>query len=188
MKPGKLVVFSAPSGAGKSTLINSVMGEIPALRYSVSATTRRPRPGEIDGVHYFFLEREAFEAMIAAGELAEWNEVHGNLYGTPRSFLDSCTERGEHVVLDLDVFGKRRFDQVYPANLGILILPPSLDELERRLRGRGTDPDEVIQVRLRNARAELAAAELGNFRYRLVNDDFRQARDELVGILRAELG
>lgn len=187
MNPGKLVVFSAPSGAGKSSLIASVMGDVPRLRYSVSATTRQPRIGEVDGIHYFFLERDAFEAMIAAGELAEWNEVHGNLYGTPRPFLDECTARGENVVLDLDVFGKRRFDQVYPGNLGILILPPSLTELERRLRGRGTDPEEVIQVRLRNARAELAASEMGNFRYRLVNDDFQQARTELLGILRCEL-
>lgn len=188
MKPGKLVVFSAPSGAGKSSLIASVMGDVPRLRYSVSATTRSPRVGEVDGVHYFFLERIAFEAMIAAGELAEWNEVHGNLYGTPRPFLDECTARGENVVLDLDVFGKRRFDQVYPSNLGILILPPSHEELERRLRGRGTDPEEVIQVRLRNARAELAAADLGNFKYRLVNDDFQQARAELLRILMLELG
>ena len=188
MKPGRLVVFSAPSGAGKSSLIAAVMGEVPKLRYSVSATTRQPRPGEVDGEHYFFLERAAFEAMIAAGELAEWNEVHGNLYGTPRSYLDECTDRGEHVVLDLDVFGKRRFDHVYRDNLGILILPPSFEELERRLRGRGTDPEEVIEVRLRNARAELAAAEMGNFRYRLVNDDFQRAQTELLGILRAELG
>ncbi len=126
--------------------------------------------------------------MISAGELAEWNEVHGNLYGTPRSFLDECTRHGEHVVLDLDVFGKRRFDQVYPDNLGILILPPSFEELERRLRRRGTDPEAVIAVRLRNARAELAASELGNFRYRLVNDDFQGARSELLGILQIELG
>ena len=153
----------------------------------VDALDIEPCLGEVDGVHYFFLERAAFEGMIAAGELAEWNEVHGNLYGTPRSFLDQSTSRGENVVLDLDVFGKRRFDQVYPANLGILILPPSLPELERRLRGRGTDPEEVIEVRLRNARAELAAAELGNFRYRLVNDDFQQARSELLEILRTEL-
>ena len=99
MKPGKLVVFSAPSGAGKSSLISSVMTEVPRLRSSVSATTRQPRTGEIDGIHYFFMERMAFEAMIAAGELAEWNEVHGNLYGTPRPFLDGCTANGEHVVL-----------------------------------------------------------------------------------------
>ncbi len=188
MRKGKLIVFSAPSGAGKSSLISIAMREIPSLRYSVSATTRTPRAGEIDGVHYFFLTREGFEAMISAGELAEWNEVHGNLYGTPRPFLDQTTARGEHVALDLDVFGKRRFDQVYPDNVGILILPPSFKELERRLRGRGTDPEEVIQVRLRNARAELAAAEMGNFRHRLVNDDFDRSRKELLDILGMELG
>jgi len=188
VKKGKLIVFSAPSGAGKSSLIAIAMREIPTLRYSVSATTRMPRTGEVDGVHYFFLTREGFEAMISSGELAEWNEVHGNLYGTPRPFLDQTTARGEHVALDLDVFGKRRFDQVYPDNVGILILPPSFEELERRLRGRGTDPEEVIQVRLRNARAELAAAEMGNFRHRLVNDDFDRSRKELLDILGMELG
>lgn len=187
MNPGRLVVFSAPSGAGKSSLISSIMGEIPGMRYSVSATTRAPRAGEVDGVHYFFMTREGFEAMIHADEFAEWNEVHGNFYGTPRSFLDACTARGEHVVLDLDVFGKRNFDRVYPDNIGILILPPSPEELERRLRGRNTDSEEVIQVRLRNARAELAAAESGKFSIRLVNDDFATARDELLAFLRGEL-
>lgn len=187
MNRGQLVVFSAPSGAGKSSLINSVMPLVPGLRYSVSATTRKPRVGEVDGVHYFFLDKTIFRAMIDAGEFAEWNEVHGNLYGTPRSFLDQATSRGEHVVLDLDVVGKRRFDLMYPDNIGILILPPSIDELERRLRGRGTDPEEVIQVRMRNALSELAEAESGNFRHRLVNDDFQQARQELLDILRKEL-
>lgn len=187
MKPGRLVVFSAPSGAGKSSLIAAVMGEIPGMRYSVSATTRAPRAGEIDGTHYFFMTREGFEAMVHADEFAEWNEVHGNLYGTPKPFLDACTARGEHVVLDLDVFGKRTFDRVYPDNLGILLLPPSQEELERRLRGRNTDSEEVIQIRLRNARSELAAAESGRFSYRLVNDDFERARAELLGILRREL-
>jgi len=163
------------------------MDEIPGLRYSVSATTRAPRSGEIDGIHYFFIERIQFEAMIHADEFAEWNEVHGNLYGTPRSFLDGCTDRGEHVVLDLDVFGKRNFDRVYPDNVGILILPPSIEELERRLRGRKTDPEDVIRIRLRNARLELEAAEAGHFPYRLVNDDFEQARAELLTILRKEL-
>jgi guanylate kinase len=184
---GRLIVFSAPSGAGKSSLISSIMGEIPNIRYSVSATTRAPRAGEIDGVHYFFMTRDGFQAMIHAEEFAEWNEVHGNFYGTPRSFLDACTSRGEHVVLDLDVFGKRNFDKVYPDNLGILILPPSAQELERRLRGRNTDTEEVIQVRLRNARAELAAGEAGEFALRLVNDDFETARAELLAFLRHEI-
>jgi guanylate kinase len=184
---GRLLVFCAPSGAGKSSLIGSVIDEVPGLRYSVSATTRSPRTGEVDGVHYFFQTREGFQAMIQAGELAEWNEVHGNLYGTPRPFLDAATARGEHVILDLDVFGKRRFDELYPQNIGILILPPHLDELERRLRLRGTDAEEVIQVRLRNARIELEAAESGHFQYKIVNDDFAQARAQLLEILHREL-
>ncbi|HNY30804.1 MAG TPA: guanylate kinase [Fibrobacteria bacterium] len=184
---GKLVVFSAPSGAGKSSLIASVMPSIPSLRYSVSATTRKPRVGEVDGVHYFFLDRTLFHAMISAGEFAEWNEVHGNLYGTPRTFLDQATARGEDVVLDLDVVGKRSFDRIYPDNIGILILPPSIEELERRLRRRGTDPEEVIRIRMTNALSELAEAETGNFRHRLINDDFELSRQKLLDILRSEL-
>ena len=188
MTTGRLVVFSAPSGAGKSTLIQAALKAFPELRYSVSATTRSPRPGEVDGVHYHFQTRVAFEAMIHAGELAEWNEVHGNIYGTPRPFLDACTAIGEHVLLDLDVFGKRRFDLTYPDNLGILVLPPSLPELEARLRGRGTESEDKIRLRLDNARAELEEAERGHFAYRIVNDDIQRSVKELLAILVRELG
>lgn len=188
MTTGRLVVFSAPSGAGKSTLIQAALKAFPELRYSVSATTRSPRPGEVDGIHYHFQTRVAFEAMIHAGELAEWNEVHGNIYGTPRPFLDACTAIGEHVLLDLDVFGKRRFDLTYPDNLGILVLPPSLPELEARLRGRGTESEDKIRLRLDNARAELEEAERGHFAYRIVNDDIQRSVKELLAILVRELG
>lgn len=181
------MVFSAPSGAGKSTLIQAAMKAYPQLRYSVSATSRTPRPGEIDGVHYHFQTREAFQAMILDGELAEWNEVHSNIYGTPRPFLEACMARGEHVLLDLDVFGKRRFDATYPDNLGILVLPPSLDELEHRLRGRGTESEDKIRLRLKNARDELDEAERGRFEYRIINDDIARSTRELLGILEREL-
>ena len=137
---------------------------------------------------YHYLLNDLLSLFRVLFQIRAQDLAYGNIYGTPRPFLDQCTARGENVVLDLDVFGKRRFDQVYPGNLGILVLPPSFEELERRLRGRGTDADEVIEVRLRNARAELAAAEMGNFRYRLVNDDFQKARSELLAILRSELG
>lgn len=184
---GRLVVFSAPSGAGKSTLIQAAMKAFPQLRYSVSATTRAPRPGEVDGIHYHFQTRPAFEAMIHAGELAEWNEVHGNFYGTPKPFLDACTARGEHVLLDLDVFGKRNFDKHYPDALGILILPPSHEELERRLRGRGTESEDKVRLRLKNAIAELEEAEKGKFEHRLVNDDMERSIRTLLELLRTEL-
>jgi guanylate kinase len=187
LRKGRLVVFSAPSGAGKSTLIQAAMKAYPQLRYSVSATSRPPRPGVIDGVHYHFQTREAFQAMILDEELAEWNEVHGNIYGTPRPFLEACTARGEHVLLDLDVFGKRRFDATYPDNLGILVLPPSLEELERRLRGRGTESEDKIRLRLKNARDELDEAERGRFEYRIINDDIARSTRELLGILEREL-
>ena len=184
---GRLVVFSAPSGAGKSTLIQAALKAFPQLRYSVSATTRLARPGEVDGVHYHFQTREAFEAMIHAQELAEWNEVHGNIYGTPRPFLDKCTARGEHVLLDLDVFGKRRFDECYPDNLGILVLPPNLEILEKRLRGRGTESEDKVQLRLKNALSELDEAERGHFQHRIINDDMEQAIGEVKELLRTEL-
>jgi guanylate kinase len=185
---GRLVVFSAPSGAGKSTLIQAALKEFPQLRYSVSATTRAPRPGEVDGIHYHFQTRVAFEAMIHAGELAEWNEVHGNIYGTPKPFLEECTARGEHVLLDLDVFGKKRFDLSYPDNLGILVLPPDLQELERRLRGRGTESEDKVRLRLRNAISELEEAERGRFQHRIVNDDMERSIQEVFLLLRTELG
>ncbi len=187
MTRGKLVVFSAPSGAGKSTLIHAALQTYPQLRYSISATTRTPRAGEIDGVHYHFQTRESFQAMILADEFAEWNEVHGNIYGPPRPFLESCMDRGEHVLLDLDVFGKRRFDKTYPSNIGILVLPPSLEELERRLRSRGTESEEKIRLRLDNAVRELEEAERGSFKYRVVNDDIKRTTAEVLGILVQEL-
>ena len=109
--------------------------------YSISATTRKPREGEVDGVHYFFKTKEEFEKLIKEDGLIEWNEVHGNYYGTPKFFVEDMLRQGKRVLFDLDVFGKVNFDKVYPDATGILILPPSEEELERRLRGRGTDSD-----------------------------------------------
>jgi len=189
MTPGKPFVISAPSGAGKSSLINGLMDRFPTqLAYSISATTRKPRNGEEDGVHYFFKTPEEFQDMIAAGELAEFNKVHGNFYGTPRGPLDLLLDFGTSVVLDLDVFGKVNFDKVYPEAVGILIVPPSAEELERRLRKRGTDDEKTIELRLRNARDELAfAEEHGKYEYTVVNDDFETALEELIAIVENEM-
>ena len=148
----KLFVMSAPSGAGKTTLKDLVIREFPDMVYSISATTRAPREGEIDGVHYFFKTREEFQQMIAKNEMVEWNEVHGNFYGTPKSFVEKMLSEGKRVLFDLDVFGKVNFDKVYPEAVGILILPPSLEILEARLRHRATDSEDVIRLRLENAK------------------------------------
>ena len=183
----KPYVISAPSGAGKNTLINGLMNRFPGrFAYSISATTRKPREGERDGEHYYFKTPEEFQAMISEGELAEWNEVHGNFYGTPRGPVDSLLAMGMSVILDLDVYGKPNFDKAYPDAVGILIVPPSIEVLEQRLRGRGTDSEETIQLRLKNAIDELAFANAnGKYEHVIVNDDLEEALDTLAGIVNA---
>lgn len=181
----KLFVMSAASGAGKTTLKDKVIAEFPDIVYSISATTRKPREGEVNGVHYFFKTKEEFEQLIKENGLIEWNEVHGNYYGTPKFFVEDMLKQGKRVLFDLDVFGKVNFDKVYPEATGILILPPSEEELERRLRGRGTDPEDVIQLRLANAKKEMEFAKTkGKYEYTIVNDDLEKAADELRAILK----
>ena len=180
----KLFVMSAASGTGKTTLKDLVIKDFPDIKYSISATTRKPRDGEIDGVHYFFKTKEEFEQMIKDDALVEYNLVHGNYYGTPKSFVEKTLAEGNRVLFDLDVFGKVNFDKVYPDATGIFILPPSDEELERRLRGRGTDSEEVIQLRLANAKKEIEFAKTkGKYEYTIVNDDLQKAADELRAIL-----
>ena len=177
--------MSAASGAGKTTLKDKVIGEFPDIVYSISATTRKPREGEVDGVHYFFKTKEEFEKLIKEDGLIEWNEVHGNYYGTPKFFVEDMLRQGKRVLFDLDVFGKVNFDKVYPDATGILILPPSEEELERRLRGRGTDSEEVIRLRLENAKKEMEFAKTkGKYEYTIINDDLERAANELRAILK----
>jgi guanylate kinase len=181
----KLFVMSAASGAGKTTLKDMVIKDFPDIKYSISATTRKPREGEIDGVHYFFKTKEEFEQMIKDNALVEYNLVHGNYYGTPKSFVEKTLAEGNRVLFDLDVFGKVNFDKVYPDATGIFIMPPSDEELERRLRGRGTDSEDVIQLRLANAKKEIEFAQTkGKYEYTIVNDDLNKAADELRAILK----
>ena len=181
----KLFVMSAASGAGKTTLKDKVIGEFPDIVYSISATTRKPRDGEVNGVHYFFKTKEEFEKLIKEDGLIEWNEVHGNYYGTPKFFVEDMLRQGKRVLFDLDVFGKVNFDKVYPDATGILILPPSEEELERRLRGRGTDSEEVIRLRLENAKKEMEFAKTkGKYEYTIINDDLERAANELRAILK----
>jgi guanylate kinase len=181
----KLFVMSAASGAGKTTLKDLVIKDFPDIKYSISATTRKPREGEVNGVHYFFKTKEEFEKLIKEDGLIEWNEVHGNYYGTPKSFVEQTLAEGNRVLFDLDVFGKVNFDKVYPDATGILILPPSEEELEKRLRGRGTDSEEVIQLRLHNAKKEMEFAKTqGKYEYIIINDDLQRAANELREILK----
>lgn len=169
---GKIVVISAPSGCGKSTIINSILGtgELP-LRFSVSATNRAPRQGEVDGVNYHFLTTEQFRDAIAGGEFVEWEQVYpGRFYGTPRSELTNAIEKGENIILDIDVKGalnvKKQFgDQA----ITIFILPPDIETLQKRLEKRGTDAPEVIAERIGKARYEIDHAP--QFDLRIVNDD-----------------
>jgi guanylate kinase len=185
---GKIFVFSAPSGAGKTTLINSVRRAVPEIIYSVSATTRLPREGEISGRHYFFLTDEEFRSKLEQDEFAEWACVHGHYYGTPKSFINTTINSGMHIIMDIDVFGKTKFDMMYPQAIGILILPPSFEELERRLRARQTDDEATIQLRLADARTEIEFAEKrGKYEYTIINNDLEQAEQETVCLVRSLL-
>lgn len=180
----RLFVMSAASGAGKTTLKDKVIQKFPDIRYSISATTRAPRAGEVDGVHYFFKTKEEFLKMIEDDALVEWNEVHGNFYGTPKSFVEETLAKGERIIFDIDVFGKVNFDKVYPDATGILILPPSSEELERRLRSRASDSEEVIKLRLENAEKEIDFAKNnGKYEHVIINDDLEKAAKELENIL-----
>jgi guanylate kinase len=184
MKTGKIFVFSAPSGAGKTTLMSRLKQQIPQLVYSISATTRKPRAGEIHGTHYFFFSESEFRAKITAGDFAEWALVHGNYYGTPRSFIDSTINNGAHIIMDIDVQGKMQLDKVYPEAIGILILPPSMEELEKRLRKRGSEDDATLALRLKNALSEIDTAKsVGKYENVIVNDDFNRAAKEIESVV-----
>jgi len=179
-----IFVFSAASGAGKTTLMNMVMPNFPNVVYSISATTRKPRPGEVNGEHYFFKTEEEFKKMIEKNELIEWNKVHDNYYGTPKAFVEQKLSEGRDVAFDLDVFGKINFDKVYPEAIGILILPPSMEELEKRLRDRKTESEDSLRIRMDNARKEIVFAKIkGKYEYTIYNSDLEAAAAELKGIM-----
>jgi guanylate kinase len=180
---GTLFVVAAPSGAGKSTLVNALLERESAVSLSVSHTTRPPRTGERYGRHYFFVEREEFEREVAEGIFLEHAEVHGNLYGTSRTTVQELLEQGRDVLLEIDWQGAEQIRLSKPDCVSVFILPPSRIELERRLRGRGSDSAEVIERRLHNSREEISHAH--TFDYILVNDVFEQALADLQAIVRA---
>ena len=175
------VVLVATSGTGKTTLAHRLVEESDRYVFSVSATTRPPRDGERDGIDYHFLSKPEFERRAAAGELAEWAEVHGRLYGTPRAEIEGAAARGEHVVLDIDVQGARQIRRTVPDARLIFVLPPSVGIMMARLRGRGTEDPENIARRLRSALDELGA--VPEFDHVVVNDDLEECLDEIRRIV-----
>jgi guanylate kinase len=184
MKKGKLFVITAPSGAGKSSLIRALLKDDPTLKLSTSYTTRAPRPGEQNGREYHFVDERTFLAMRERGEFLESAEVHGNRYGTAKRVIVEALKRGDDLLLEIDWQGARQVRKLHPDCVGIFILPPSIEELERRMRTRGQDADAVIQRRMENAREELAHA--GEFNYAIINKDFETAKQELAAILLKE--
>jgi guanylate kinase len=183
-REGILFVISAPSGTGKTSLSKEVIDFFPQLRHSVSFTTRPMRSGEVDGRDYHFVSSETFAAMIEEGAFAEWAEVHGNRYGTALATLEDSRRSGFDLLLDIDCQGAAQIRRTYKHGVFIFILPPSFDELERRLRGRNTDSSEVIRRRIFNARQEVREAVW--YDYIVVNDDFSLASANLKSILSAE--
>jgi len=180
---GNLYVIAAPSGAGKTTLVGMLLEREPAVHLSISFTTRQPRPGEVDGREYNFVAGAEFRTMVDRGEFLEWAEVHGNFYGTSRTWISAQLAAGHDVLLEIDWQGAEQVRRLFPAALGIFILPPSLDELTRRLTGRGTDSAEVIAGRLAAAQAEIS--HVGEFDYVIINDSLEQALEDLRAVVRA---
>src|SRR4051812_32998 len=179
-----LLIVSSPSGAGKTTLCNRLRGEFPDLRFSVSHTTRHPRPTEVDGREYHFVDVPTFEEMIRTSAFAEWARVHDHLYGTSLNEIDLAQRGARGVLFDIDYQGARQIKATVPSAVGVFILPPSLAELERRLRGRGTEDEQTTLRRLKNAKGEIE--HYGIFDYVIVNDEINRAYEQLRGVVYAE--
>lgn len=179
-----LLIVSSPSGAGKTTLCKRLRGEFPDLRFSVSHTTRKPRSEEVDGREYHFVDVPTFEQMVRAGAFAEWAHVHGNLYGTSLKEIEIARSAARGVLFDIDYQGARQIKASLPDAVGVFILPPSLAELERRLRGRGTEDEPTARRRLTAAKGEIA--HYGLFDYVIVNDDLARAYEQLRAVVFAE--
>ena len=180
---GSLYVVAAPSGAGKTTLVKKLLKAMPQVRLSISFTTRAPRAGEVDGLAYNFTDADTFRSMIGRGEFLEWAEVHGNFYGTSKTWICERMAAGDDVLLEIDWQGAQQVRALFPEAVGIFILPPSLEELDRRLNGRGTDSEEVISRRLAAAQAEMR--HVGEFDYVIINDDLGQALADLCAVVGA---
>ncbi len=184
MKQGRIIIVSGPSGVGKGTVLRNVMSGDPTLRFSVSATTRTVRPGEVNGVHYYFMDRPRFEEMIACGKLLEYASYAGNYYGTPAEPVDAALAQGISVVLEIEVQGAMQVMRARPDAISVFVLPPSFEELERRLIGRGDTAPESIEKRLAAAHEECRMAK--HYQYMICNDTVAQAAARLRAIITAE--
>jgi guanylate kinase len=180
---GNLFIVAAPSGAGKSSLVNALLERDRKLALSISYTTRRPRPGESEGQHYHFVDMPTFNEMRDRGEFLESAEVHGNCYGTSAQWIRDARKRGLDIILEIDWQGAQQVRLAFPDAVSIFILPPNMEELERRLRSRGQDSDETIQRRLVNAREEMAHVD--EFHYVIINKEFDEALHDLAAIVRS---
>lgn len=184
MSKGKLLVLSGPSGVGKGTVVGELVKRRDDMCFSVSATTREPRPGEQDGVSYFFVTKEMFENMIEQNKLLEYAKFVDNYYGTPRAYVEQKLEEGKNVILDIEVQGARNIVNAFPDAVSVYMIPPTYEELEHRLRGRGTETEKQIQGRLKTAINEARAADF--YRYIIVNNNLNDAVNELDAIITAE--
>lgn len=184
MRKGLLILISGPSGTGKGTVCDLLRQKHPEISYSISATTRQPRPGEQDGVNYYFYTKEKFREMIDQGQLLEWAEVYGNFYGTPKQKVLDRLEAGEDILLEIDTQGALNVMKVMPEGLFIFLLPPSLEELAARLQGRGTETEESLHRRLGAAVDEIKLAT--KYRYVVVNDKVEDAEETIANIIEAE--
>jgi len=181
---GLLIVVTGPSAVGKGTICRALLAEAPDIRFSVSCTTRKPRPGEVHGQDYFFCTPEEFQEKIGKGELLEWAEVYGNYYGTPRKYVEEVTAAGQNIILDIDMVGARAVRQQYPDAVSVFVIPPSMKALEERIRARGTESEEAVQRRLREAPRWIQ--EGLTYDYVVVNQDLKEAVRELRAIIDAE--
>lgn len=181
---GLLIVLSGPSGAGKGTICQEVLRQLPDIKYSVSATTRNPRPGEVDGTHYFFRSREDFQSMIEKDELLEWAEFCENFYGTPRFAVEQAIQSGMDVILEIEIQGALQIKKRFPQGVFVFVVPPSMSVLSERIHKRGTESEDVIRKRLETAERELEY--VTEYDYVIVNDELEKAVDKLKSILIAE--
>ena len=183
-RKGLLLVVSGPSGAGKGTICKALLNKNDQIKLSVSATTRKPRNGEVHGVNYFFIEKEEFAKMIENGEFLEYAQIYDNFYGTPKAAIIECSEKGQDVILEIEMQGARQIKEVYPEGVFIFVLPPSLEELKSRIVGRGTETQEEIEKRFSCAFEEIN--QIVNYDYFIVNEDIEKSVSDVEAIICAE--
>jgi guanylate kinase len=183
-KRGNLIVLSGPSAVGKGTVLEALMADYDSVCYSISATTREPRTGEVDGEDYYFMSEQKFESLIEQGEFLEWAKVHNNYYGTPKKYVEETLAEGQDVILEIDIQGANQIKNKFAEAVLVFLSPPSLEELNRRLRRRGTETEQAMETRLENAKRELAEKE--KYDYEVVNDELAEAVKKVKAIIIAE--